>query len=79
MRTPVKIKRKKRKSLGKVIHPGIMKKLRKKKVKEAYKESKFRESGDFSNNLSLLRSSERLKHIRGLEVLNVESNQIETL
>ena len=46
---------------------------------EAFKESKFRESRNMDNSLSLIDGNERLELIRGLEVLNTETNQLEKL
>jgi hypothetical protein len=46
---------------------------------EAFKESKFRESRNMHNSLSLIDGNERLELIRGLEVLNTETNQLEKL
>lgn len=46
---------------------------------EAFKLSKFRESRDVKGNLSLLYGSERYNIIKGKEVINVISNQIEIL
>jgi hypothetical protein len=48
-------------------------------VKIAYKESKFRESRNPDYSLSFLAGKERLEIIKGLEVINVESNEKEKL
>lgn len=48
-------------------------------VKEAYKESKFRESRNKDYSLSYLAGPERLELIRGLEVINVLTNEKEKL
>ena len=48
-------------------------------VKEVYKVSKSRESRDENYNLSLLRADERFESIRGLDVLNIETNMTEAL
>ncbi len=62
----------------------VRKDLLNEKVKElsidkAYKESKFRESRNKDYSLSYLSGKERLEQIKGLEVLNIETNQIEKL
>lgn len=54
------------------------------KVKEiplakAYKESKFRESRNKDFTHSYITGKDRLEHIRGLEVVNTETNQLEKL
>ena len=48
-------------------------------VDQAYKESKFRESRNKDNSLSYLSGQERLDMLKGLEVLNVITNQMEKL
>ncbi|MFD2566406.1 FkbM family methyltransferase [Pseudotenacibaculum haliotis] len=48
-------------------------------VDEAYVESKFRESRDTNFNLSYLNGNKRIEIMKGLDVLNVETNQIEKL
>lgn len=50
-----------------------------KTVKEAYVESKFRESRDEHYNLSLLGGKDRYRAIKGLKVLNTETKKIEDL
>ena len=62
----------------------IRKDLLNEKVKElsiekAYKESKFRESRNKDYSLSHIAGSERLEIIKGLEVLNIKTNQLEAL
>lgn len=54
-------------------------KIKQKTVAEAYFESKYRESRNEDNSLSYLRAEERLNAIKGLDVMNVETNQIEKL
>lgn len=54
-------------------------KIKLKSVNEAYIESKYRESRNEDGSLSYLRADERLQAIKGLEVINVETNQIEKL
>ena len=54
-------------------------KIKEKSLKEAFIESKFRESRDKSYNLSYLAGADRLKAIKGLEVFNVETEQLEKL
>lgn len=46
---------------------------------KGYVESKFRESRDEAGNLTFLRSSGRLKEIKGMNVHNTRSNKIEKL
>lgn len=53
--------------------------IKKISVKEAYVESKFRESRDQNGNLSYIRGKERIEAIRGLKVINVLTNQIEEI
>jgi hypothetical protein len=48
-------------------------------VKSAYKESLFRESRNKDYSVSLLRGNERLELIKGLEVINVITNEKEKL
>lgn len=48
-------------------------------ISEAYKESKFRESRNKDYLLSYIAGKERLELIKGLEVLNTETNQLEKL
>lgn len=48
-------------------------------VKEAFKESKFRESRNEDYSLSYISGKERLKKIIGSQVLNIETNQLEQL
>ena len=48
-------------------------------IDQAYKESKFRESRSEDYSLSYIAGEERLENIRGLEVLNIETNQLEPL
>jgi hypothetical protein len=48
-------------------------------VEQAYFSSNIRESRDAQGNLTYISGEERLELIRGLPVLNVESNAIETL
>ena len=54
-------------------------KISKKSVEEAYKESKYRESRDETYRLSYLRGGERLEIMRGLNVVNVETKEVEKL
>lgn len=54
-------------------------KVHEKSVKEAYVESKFKESRDKENNLSYLRGKERYEAIKGLKVLNTDTGNIESL
>lgn len=54
-------------------------KVRKKSVKEAFRESTSRESRDEHYNLSYLQGEKRLDAIRGLPVINVETGLQETL
>lgn len=48
-------------------------------VEEAFKESKFRESRNRDNKLTFKSGQDRLDVIKGLEVLNIETNQLEEL
>ena len=48
-------------------------------IEKAYKESKFRESRNKDYSLSHIAGSERLEIIKGLEVLNIKTNQLEAL
>ncbi len=48
-------------------------------VEEAFKESKFRESRNKDYSLSYLVGKERLEMIKGLEVMNVMTNEMEKL
>ena len=48
-------------------------------IKSAYKESLFRESRNRDRSLSFLKGNERLKLIKGLEVINVVTNEKESL
>jgi hypothetical protein len=62
----------------------VRKDLLNEKVKElsidkAYKESKFRESRNKDYSLSYIAGKERLELIKGLQVLNTETNQLEKL
>lgn len=62
----------------------IRKDLLNEKVKEmsidlAFKESRFREGRNEDFSLSYLSGNERLEMIKGLEVLNIETNKIEKL
>ena len=54
-------------------------KIKEVSVESAYKESLFRESRNRKYSLSFLRGSERLELIRGLEVVNVVTNEKEKL
>lgn len=53
--------------------------IKEKPLKEAYVESKFRESRDISGSLSLISGGDRLKTIQGLPVVNIETGNIELL
>lgn len=53
--------------------------IRKKDLKQAYIESKFRESRDQNYNFSFVSGNERIEHIRGLDVFNVVSGKLEKL
>ena len=57
----------------------LNKNIREVSVEEAYKESKFRESRDRDYALSYLNGDERYEAIKGLEVVNVKTNEIERL
>ncbi len=62
----------------------VRKDLLNEKVKElsiakAFKQSKFRESRTKNNSLSFISGKERLEIIKGLEVLNIETGQLEPL
>lgn len=46
---------------------------------KAYKESKFRESRNKDYSLSYIAGKDRIEKIKGLEVLNVKTNQLEKL
>ncbi|TDK42030.1 FkbM family methyltransferase [Algoriphagus formosus] len=48
-------------------------------LEDAYRESQFMESRDETGKLTYLRGPERLQEIRGMEVLNVLTDQIEEL
>jgi len=48
-------------------------------VEEAFKESKYRESRDPQGNLTYLKNNERYLQIKGMEVLNVDTGEIENL
>ena len=54
-------------------------KIFKKTVKEAFVESKFRESRNKYNELSFLGGNQRNELIKGLSVLNVVKNELETI
>ncbi|TXK21616.1 hypothetical protein FVR03_23285 [Pontibacter qinzhouensis] len=54
-------------------------KIKEESVEKAYKESKFRESRNKDYSLSYIAGSKRLEAIRGLKVLNIETNQLELL
>lgn len=54
-------------------------KVKEKSLKEAFVESKFRESRDKNYNLSYLAGADRLNAIKGLLVFNVETEQLEKL
>ena len=54
-------------------------KVREKTLQEAYVVSKFRESRDKNYNLSYLAGADRLQTIKGLQVFNVETEQLEEL
>ena len=54
-------------------------KVKSKSAIEAFKLSQFRESRDEKYNLSFIGGLERYKLIKGLEVLNIETNKIEFL
>ena len=58
---------------------GAYSKIKEKSLQEAFVESKFRESRDQNYNLSYLSGADRLKAIKGLEVLNIEINKLEKL
>jgi len=48
-------------------------------IKKAFKESQFRESRNKDYSLSFLSGNDRLQIIKGLEVLNIETKQLEKL
>lgn len=48
-------------------------------LEEGFVKSKFRESRNREGKLTFLRGDERIKELRGLPVMNVENNQLETL
>lgn len=54
-------------------------KIQERSVKESYVESKFRESRDESGHLSFISGKDRYEAIKGLDVLNIETGQIEKL
>ena len=54
-------------------------KIKEKSFKEAFIESKFRESRDKNYHLSYLAGADRLNAIKGLVVFNVETKQLEKL
>ncbi|MEO6188055.1 MAG: FkbM family methyltransferase, partial [Ginsengibacter sp.] len=54
-------------------------KVKRLSVEEAFKESKFRESRNQDYSLSFLSGEERLETIKGLEVINVLTNEKEKL
>ena len=54
-------------------------KIKEKSLKEAFIESKFRESRDKNYNLSYLAGTDRLRAIKGIQVFNVETEQLEQL
>ncbi|OGU33685.1 MAG: NADH dehydrogenase [Ignavibacteria bacterium GWB2_35_6b] len=56
-----------------------MKNLQSLSAEDGYVESKFRESRNEEGQLTFLRKEERLNAIKGLDVLNIENNQIERL
>jgi hypothetical protein len=62
-----------------VKHCLINKKIKALSTEEAFIESKFRESRNKDYSLSYLTGTERYEKIKGLEVLNVESNKLEKL
>jgi hypothetical protein len=53
--------------------------ITKKTVKEAYVESKFRESRDQNNQFTYIRGKDRIEIIKGLDVVNITTNQIEKI
>jgi len=53
--------------------------VKKLSVSKAFKKSKFRESRNLDSTLSLLSDDDRLEVIKGLEVLNIETDQLECL
>ena len=48
-------------------------------IDKAYKVSKYRESRNKDNSLSYITGNERLEMIKGLDVLNIITNQLEKL
>jgi len=54
-------------------------KIKELSIDKAYKESKFRESRNEDYSLSYIAGKERLELIKGLDVLNTETNQLEKL
>lgn len=48
-------------------------------TEQAFIPSKFRESRDEKGNLTFISGSDRLTRVRGLPVLNVETQEMETL
>ena len=54
-------------------------KVKKLSVEEAFKESKFREGRNKDYSLSYLAGKERVEMIKGMEVMNVMTNEIEKL
>jgi hypothetical protein len=54
-------------------------KIKELSIDNAYKESKYRESRNKDYSLSYISGKERLELIKGLEVLNTETNQLEKL
>ena len=53
--------------------------IKKISAKEAYVESKFRESRDQNNQLTYIRGKDRIEIIKGLDVVNIITNQIEKI
>ena len=57
----------------------LSEKIKELSVKEAYKESNYRESRNEDYSLSFVSGKKRLDLIKGLEVINIETNQYEKL
>jgi hypothetical protein len=53
--------------------------ITKKTVKEVYVESKFCESRDQNNQFTYIRGKDRIEIIKGLDVVNITTNQIEKI
>jgi hypothetical protein len=61
------------------VQNAHLKNLKVQSVESGFRNSKFRESRDSTGKLSFISGSNRIEEIRGLEVLNIHTNQIEKI